>query len=87
MFDAWIVKYKPFVSASVLIVLFEITTKHRINTYLDHGKLSWNNLTPRFRDSLSRKWHKNHKISADICPGILPEVTGNGHFECLYTAD
>ena len=77
MFDAWIVKYKPFVSASVLIVLFETTTKYRIKTYLDHGKLSWNNLTPRFSDSLTRKWYKNHDISADICPRILPEVTGS----------
>ena len=77
MFDAWIVKYKPFVSASVLIVLFETTTKYRIKTYLDHRKLSWYNLTPWFSDFLTRKWHKNQEISADICPQILPEVTGS----------
>ena len=53
------------------------TTLYGIKTYLDHGKLSWNNLTPRFSDLLTRKWHKNHDISADICPGILPEVTGS----------
>ena len=34
MFDAWIVKFKPFVLASVLIVLFEITKKNALKLIL-----------------------------------------------------
>ena len=66
MFDAWIVKFKPFASASVLIVLFEITTKYCIKTYLDQEKPFRNNLTSRFCDSSAGKRQEYHEISADI---------------------